>query len=277
MLPFSFIDVCLVHKFSSGKFIKTYQVDRRFTRAKKVVTTTEGLIAIQMADAFLYFRNASLDVLVQESEVPNGLKDFTLFTNQVTKELYLVFFLPTVTGLHVTAIKVTLASNIADLEQVNEAEPVRETEKVHEKLNELRFLLEKREGFIHKIRNATADVLRTDKPAHIKSIVNMQQPFYLGSGTIKELHLNTVDLTATPSELLQNVAWIVNQTNQLSDLVAPKSRKKRTTDTSTPLPSHKSKKKIVVKNLHYEGPQFKGKHFFPFIYFIFALYTLFFC
>lgn len=247
-----------MHKFTSGKFTRTYQVDRRFTKANRVVST-KGLIAVQMPDAFLFFQNASLDVVVHSSEVPPGLKDFTAHLNSNTNEIFLVFFLSPMTGLHAKAVKVDVPDSFADLVASKVPAQRLATEEVHEKLKELQFLLESREQMIHNIRNTTAEIIRVDKPAHIKSIVNMQKPLYLSSGNINELHVNSADLNATPSELLQDVATIASQTNKLMEHVAPQRRTKRTTDDSTTLP-HNRRKKVVVKNLHYDGPQFKGTY-----------------
>lgn len=135
-----------------------------------------------------------------------------------------------------------------------------EHEFINDKMNELRLLFESKGEVIREINDVASTVLRKDKSASIQSPVKTAAPVYIKNGLIKSLSVHCDPLNVNAEHLLHDIVSINARTNDLMQHLRPydanyghfverfKRDFKRDFKTT----------KFIVKNLHYEGPEFKN-------------------
>lgn len=252
---FDFVtDVCFIHKYDNGKFTKAHQIDRKFTHTIGV-RSDNSLIGIQLNDALVFSLNADISQAVTNNDISTlFLYKITFVELPQTNRKYLVLFYLYPSHLNIQMIEIEINQEHIVSETVSG--PYREQEVIKEKMNELRLILESKGEIVREINEVASTVLRKDKSASIQSPVKTAAPLYIQNGLIKSMSVHCDPLKGNAEQLLHEIVGINARLDDLTQHMRPNhdhyNRYKRAFK-----PDYKTTK-FIVKNLHYEGPEFKN-------------------
>ncbi|XP_063705250.1 uncharacterized protein LOC134834483 [Culicoides brevitarsis] len=240
-------NVCFIHKYEQGKFSKAHQIDRKFTHTL-AIHSDNSLLGIQLPDTLVFSLNADLTQSLSTTHIPTSfLYKISFITTSQAKFLILFYRYPSHLNIQMIEMEINQEQIVGETAKFTAEQDV-----IKEKMNELRFLLESKGEIMREIDDVAKAVLRRDMPATIQAPVTVDGPLRIASGEINaNVHVEE-SIKSTADEILHEIVGINVRFGALMSHLNPTERRYKRAFK----PDYKTTK-FIVKNLHYDGPEFK--------------------
>lgn len=211
------------------------------------------MIGFQLDNEFVFTVNPDVtDSIINTRISTLYLYKFTFIELQESNRKYLVLFYRYPSHFNIQMIEMEINHEHIVGETLTSTQ--HEQEFIKEKMRELRQILESRGAIVREINEISSLVIRKDKEAKIKSM-KVTEPVLIENGMIDSLSVHSdLPLKSTPETLLNEIGLISARTSDLMHHIRPTEYERYKREFT---PNFKTKK-IIAKNLHYEGPEFEN-------------------
>lgn len=202
------------------------------------------MVAILEYNQISFHLNPNLSKIAVLNISTENLKKVLLTTDN---NLILIYIHEGNINIHMNEIE------LGDQDEVGESQStVSEDVPLKEILNSLRLLIEDRINYIREISYTSLQVLHVNRNIEINKPLKISGPVIIKAGSVKNLTIFSEDLESTNDKLLHDIIWMNRRINQLLNKIDPPKRTSRSSrQTNNP-------SKMIIKNLHYNGDEFKN-------------------